>query len=238
MLSLQFKGALNGAAKWMVGKSREFFSWLIRPLVGWLKPHSQNIFARNVPNAISVGRLIVSVWVDWQIYYAATTPGRWFWISLILLLMLSDGIDGQLARELHFESTFGRMIDPLADKILVGGLVIGLIFKFDNVLFATLATALLLIELSNIAVGQEGGRLAHQLGLPEQAGASRWGKLKFGAECPTVFLAWALLPLSWDATLCSVLLVLILPLALASFAGYVGKIRLGRKLLSARVAVV
>jgi CDP-diacylglycerol--glycerol-3-phosphate 3-phosphatidyltransferase len=52
-----------------------------------------------------------------------------FWglsASLFLLLSLSDGIDGYIARKYHQTSELGKQLDPLADKILVITVLIGL----------------------------------------------------------------------------------------------------------------
>lgn len=54
------------------------------------------------------------------------------WAGGILLLgALTDFLDGFLARRLHQVSEFGKVIDPLADKIAVGGIAIMLVLRSD-----------------------------------------------------------------------------------------------------------
>lgn len=81
----------------------------------------------NVPNQITLARLAISI-----IFLAllATIDARTlddargllqvcFW--LFIVAAVSDIVDGYLARRLNAETTFGRIVDPLVDKILICG---------------------------------------------------------------------------------------------------------------------
>jgi CDP-diacylglycerol--glycerol-3-phosphate 3-phosphatidyltransferase len=59
-------------------------------------------------------------------------------IALILFILagLSDYLDGYLARKYSLESTFGEIMDPIADKILALFLLISLILYFDSIFIA------------------------------------------------------------------------------------------------------
>jgi CDP-diacylglycerol--glycerol-3-phosphate 3-phosphatidyltransferase/cardiolipin synthase len=46
--------------------------------------------------------------------------GRWAALFVFTLACLTDWLDGYLARVLAQQSTLGRMLDPIADKLLVG----------------------------------------------------------------------------------------------------------------------
>lgn len=72
----------------------------------------------QIPNAISVGRVILVVptaWCLWSGDYVAA-------LVLMAVAGASDAIDGWLARQFDWSSQFGATIDPLADKFLVGSL--------------------------------------------------------------------------------------------------------------------
>ncbi len=216
----------RSTATWLVETSRIFFAWLIERPAKRLEPYKENVVVRNIPNAISVWRCVMAVWVDWQIYQAPSAHERWLSLGIIVVLIASDGIDGALARRLRLESRFGAMADPFADKILIGGLVIGLAFKFGSPLFAGLVLVLLVIELGNGLAGYIGSRLAKQLDKPERAGSSTWGKLKFGDECLLVLLGWTLLPYQELALAISTfLIIMVIPLAVKSLRGYIQLIK-------------
>jgi CDP-diacylglycerol--glycerol-3-phosphate 3-phosphatidyltransferase len=81
----------------------------------------------NIPNQITLGRLGASIvfFVLLSLYSHAREPGgHWllpacFWLYLIAAL--SDALDGYLARKWHQETSFGRVVDPVADKVMVCG---------------------------------------------------------------------------------------------------------------------
>lgn len=67
-----------------------------------------------IPNALTTLRLILAPLVC---YFACERMYVWatcaFWVASV-----SDFFDGYLARKLHCESLFGRVVDPVADKLL------------------------------------------------------------------------------------------------------------------------
>ncbi|HVY88013.1 MAG TPA: CDP-alcohol phosphatidyltransferase family protein [Hyphomonadaceae bacterium] len=95
---------------------------------------------RHLPNALTLLRLILAPVVGfavWQSYsipldaalsaprsFAAQLVGAQGWslaaAVLFILAALTDLFDGMAARALKAESKFGRLIDPIADKALVG----------------------------------------------------------------------------------------------------------------------
>jgi CDP-diacylglycerol--glycerol-3-phosphate 3-phosphatidyltransferase len=52
-------------------------------------------------------------------------------VGLMLMAALTDFLDGQIARRYRQESEFGKVIDPLADKICTGAVVIALVSLGD-----------------------------------------------------------------------------------------------------------
>ncbi|WP_038110868.1 CDP-diacylglycerol--glycerol-3-phosphate 3-phosphatidyltransferase [Tropheryma whipplei] len=51
---------------------------------------------------------------------------RWLALCLFLIGMLTDGLDGFIARKYNSVSKFGALLDPIADKILVASVVLPL----------------------------------------------------------------------------------------------------------------
>jgi len=85
---------------------------------------------RQIPNILTLGRLVLTLVFLVMIllappYYAdGERPFPDFLdVAFILFVVagLTDIVDGCAARKLHVTSKFGRMVDPLADKILVCG---------------------------------------------------------------------------------------------------------------------
>ncbi len=80
---------------------------------------------RQVPNLITIGRLVVTGLFFVLITVPAAPSQTVFraWLSLLVftLAVISDVLDGYLARSWRVESVFGRVVDPFADKILICG---------------------------------------------------------------------------------------------------------------------
>jgi CDP-diacylglycerol--glycerol-3-phosphate 3-phosphatidyltransferase len=83
-----------------------------------------------IPNILTFGRLVLTIIFLIMILYAPPRYAQgelpfpdFLDIAFILFVVagLTDMIDGTVARKLNVASKFGRMVDPLADKILVCG---------------------------------------------------------------------------------------------------------------------
>ncbi|MGQ9650572.1 MAG: CDP-diacylglycerol--glycerol-3-phosphate 3-phosphatidyltransferase [Phycisphaerae bacterium] len=79
----------------------------------------------NLPNQITIGRLLLAiVFFVCLDQYNAKAPKAWLMdLSLVLFIFaaLTDVIDGYLARKHNQVTSFGRVLDPFVDKILVLG---------------------------------------------------------------------------------------------------------------------
>lgn len=82
---------------------------------------------RLIPNILTFGRLVLTIVFLVMILYTpgADAENRPFFLNVTFVLFvvagLTDMVDGPIARKLNVTSKFGRMIDPLADKVLVCG---------------------------------------------------------------------------------------------------------------------
>ena len=74
----------------------------------------------NLPNALTVGRIAITPLVAVLPFAPATTP-RVIAFVLFLVAAVSDYADGVLARSRKQETTLGKLLDPLADKLLLVG---------------------------------------------------------------------------------------------------------------------
>lgn len=77
----------------------------------------------NIPNILTMGRM-------WAIPAIVATfffsHPAWAWVGVVLFALagITDYMDGYLARHLNQLSRFGRVLDPIADKLLVGAMLL------------------------------------------------------------------------------------------------------------------
>ena len=84
----------------------------------------------TISNALSLSRIVLMA----PVVYFFLTPvihNREFAVLFLLLAVTTDALDGYIARLLNQESEIGKIIDPLADKIGVGIVVVLLLFFGD-----------------------------------------------------------------------------------------------------------
>ena len=77
----------------------------------------------NLPNILTIGR-VVAVPVICLLIAAGSAELRWAALILYPLAALTDWLDGYLARRMNLITPFGRMLDHIADKLLVLALLI------------------------------------------------------------------------------------------------------------------
>ncbi|GAA1241833.1 CDP-diacylglycerol--glycerol-3-phosphate 3-phosphatidyltransferase [Microbacterium phyllosphaerae] len=144
---------------------------------------------RQLPNAITIARIPLAV-VFLVLLLIGGTYGigditvRWIAAVLFIVAISTDWVDGYLARKYEIVSDFGKLWDPIADKLLTGAGFIGL------ALLGELSWWLVIIILI-----REWGITIHRLIVAkEHVVAAAWmGKIKTAVQA--VALSWALLPL-------------------------------------------
>ena len=69
----------------------------------------------NVPNVLTIIRMLLV-----PVYIAVFAAGYKYWALFVFLLAsFTDWLDGRIARKYHLITDFGKLMDPLADKIMV-----------------------------------------------------------------------------------------------------------------------
>ena len=80
---------------------------------------------KQIPNILTFGRFVLTVVFLIMILYSPYVANKPLFLDIAFVLFvvagLTDIVDGTIARKLGVTSKFGRMMDPLADKILVCG---------------------------------------------------------------------------------------------------------------------
>ena len=74
--------------------------------------------ALNIPNLLTMGRIVmIPVCLS---LLGTDTPRGGFWATIVFTLAaLTDLVDGWLARKMNVVSVLGKLLDPLADKLIV-----------------------------------------------------------------------------------------------------------------------
>lgn len=73
----------------------------------------------NLPNVLTVLRLLAAPGVAVMFLYFQRPYADWFALVLFVVAAATDWLDGYLARAWKQESKFGAMLDPIADKAMV-----------------------------------------------------------------------------------------------------------------------
>jgi cardiolipin synthase len=76
-----------------------------------------------IPNLLTYARIVAVPLVVACLYGQSILAGgmwlRWVAVAIFIAAGITDFLDGYLARSLGQQSSFGRMLDPIADKLLV-----------------------------------------------------------------------------------------------------------------------
>jgi CDP-diacylglycerol--glycerol-3-phosphate 3-phosphatidyltransferase len=82
----------------------------------------------NVPNALTTLRILMVPVFGWALLVDDGTSDGWRWIAygLFAAAMITDKVDGDLARKHDLVTNFGKIADPIADKALTGMAFVGL----------------------------------------------------------------------------------------------------------------
>jgi len=95
--------------------------------VGAVRPH-RPATNWNVPNALTALRIVAVPFFGWALLIDGGDSPGWRWVALAIfaLAMVTDKIDGDLARKHNLVTDFGKIADPIADKALTGMAFVGL----------------------------------------------------------------------------------------------------------------
>ncbi len=84
----------------------------------------------SLPNVLTYVRILAVPAIVGTLYFMNNERGRWIALAVFVFACITDWLDGYLARVWRQQSTLGRMLDPIADKLLVGATL--LMLTHDN----------------------------------------------------------------------------------------------------------
>lgn len=141
----------------------------------------------NVPNVLTTVRiLLVPVFLFVLLAHDGLDPVWRLWALIIFLLaMITDKIDGDIARRYNLITDFGKIADPIADKALMAAAMISLSLVGELYWWVT---AVILVREIGITVWRF-------FGVDHVVAASKGGKLKTVTQ--TLGVGLLILPLPY-----------------------------------------
>ena len=103
-------------------KKREVLVQKVTPVLNQAKK------SLNIPNLLT----LIRIWAIPAIvatFFIEKAWASWLGVVLFIIAGVTDYMDGYLARHLNQLSRFGRILDPIADKLLVGSILIMLAWQ-------------------------------------------------------------------------------------------------------------
>ena len=74
----------------------------------------------NLPNKLTILRVIlIPFFVVFMLFDITGAADKWIALVIFCVASLTDMLDGKIARKYNLVTTFGKFMDPLADKLLV-----------------------------------------------------------------------------------------------------------------------
>ena len=133
-----------------------------------MKPDKKNIF--TIPNILSSFRVVLA-FVFLIVFYQSDLNGRENYLTVIILVSaLTDFLDGKIARKFNMVSELGKILDPIADKITQGVLILCLMKEYP-----LLRWLFLLFAVKEAFMGIVGAKVLKKTG--ENKGAMWYGKV-------------------------------------------------------------
>ncbi|MEJ3403415.1 CDP-diacylglycerol--glycerol-3-phosphate 3-phosphatidyltransferase [Rathayibacter sp. YIM 133350] len=139
----------------------------------------------NAPNVITVIRILLAPVFFWMLLADAGADGalRWAAAALFILAIATDSLDGAIARRRNLVTDLGKLLDPIADKLLTSGALVCLSILGELWWWVTIV---IIVREVGITVWRM-VELSHRNVVP----AGRGGKLKTVVQAVAISLALA-----------------------------------------------
>jgi cardiolipin synthase (CMP-forming) len=81
----------------------------------------------SLPNLLTYGRILSVPAIVAVLFWSKEDSMRWWALGIFVAAAITDYFDGYFARAWHQYSAIGRMLDPIADKLLVAATLLMLV---------------------------------------------------------------------------------------------------------------
>ena len=172
----------------------------------------------SFPNGLSFFRLILGALIPLLLLWSPTAgllaAPRHFWAALILFAIgaATDYWDGWIARRQRLETEFGRILDPLADKVFILGAMasFAMLGIYSHWLLVPIFVREIFITFCRMVWLRQG----------KAVGAERAGKIKFGFQVGSVLVSFGYLIAPSKPLYVVNQIVLILAVGMTLYSGY------------------
>lgn len=175
----------------------------------------------NLINSITISRIIVApvilVFLTFENYVICTL--------LFFLAGLTDYLDGYLARKYNAESQLGEILDPIADKIIVVFVLIGLSVVLNSFLIASLSSFIIAREIGIAALRDYSSRnnISHRMKV------SYLAKIKTSIQLLTIGLYLFALTIGFNLLIIISDILLVISTLITLFTGYEYTVKVFKK---------
>ena len=109
----------------------------------------------NVPNLLTTLRIVMVPFFGWALLVDGGESVTWRLVAwaIFVAAMITDKIDGDLARKHGLVTDFGKIADPIADKAITGMAFIGLGIIFSDQSWSVLFWIAVVGPLTSLAIG-------------------------------------------------------------------------------------
>ncbi|MCW5773898.1 MAG: CDP-diacylglycerol--glycerol-3-phosphate 3-phosphatidyltransferase [Rhodospirillaceae bacterium] len=97
----------------------------------------------NLPNILTFGR-IAAVPLLIAVFYLPAPAANWAALAVFAAASITDFVDGWLARRWQVESDLGKVLDPIADKLLVAAALF-MLAAFDRLSIPSIVAAIAIL---------------------------------------------------------------------------------------------
>lgn len=106
---------------------------------------------KHVPNILTILRIVLTPVFLW-LAFGCKAPSALYWaLAVFVIAALTDWLDGRIARKYNIISNFGKIWDPLADKMIVLAALAALTwkapFRLPVVIFVIIAVREILVTM-------------------------------------------------------------------------------------------
>lgn len=139
-----------------------------------------NLKNMNIPNKLTLMRL-TSIPIIIAVMMINISWFDWLALAIFVLSCLTDMLDGKIARKQGIVTNFGKLMDPLADKMMIVSILVVLVSqnRINPI-------AVIIIVMRELAVTGLRAVAASAQGGGKVIAASIWGKLKTVSQMVTV----------------------------------------------------